>query len=102
MLLSLLLSSSLTFVELNCENLFDYHHDEGKEDTEFTPTGARRWTRTRYWRKLNALVVVEMDVCTYEEACLLIGARARPGKALGFKDREEIFGQSVVIWVSTS
>lgn len=55
MLLSLLLSSSLTFVELNCENLFDYHHDEGKEDTEFTPTGARRWTRTRYWRKLNAI-----------------------------------------------
>lgn len=53
MILSLLLSSFLTLVELNCENLFDYHHDDGKEDTEFTPAGARRWTRTRYWRKLN-------------------------------------------------
>jgi len=53
MILTLLLSSFLTFVELNCENLFDYSHDEGKEDIEFTPEGSRRWTRTRYWRKLN-------------------------------------------------
>lgn len=55
MILSLLLSSFLTFVELNCENLFDFRHDEGKEDVEFTPEGTRRWTRTRYWRKLNAI-----------------------------------------------
>lgn len=48
-------SQSLIFVELNCENLFDYRHDEGKEDAEFTPEGSRRWTRTRYWRKLNAI-----------------------------------------------
>ena len=53
MILSLLLSSFLTFVELNCENLFDYQHDEGKEDIEFTPSGAHHWTRTRYWQKLN-------------------------------------------------
>ena len=43
------------FVELNCENLFDTRHDEGKQDEEFTPEGTRRWTRTRYWRKLNAI-----------------------------------------------
>lgn len=42
------------FVELNCENLFDTRHDEGKQDEEFTPEGSRRWTPTRYWRKLNA------------------------------------------------
>lgn len=47
------LNSQIIFVELNCENLFDCLHDEGKEDTEFTPEGSRRWTRTRYWRKLN-------------------------------------------------
>jgi len=47
------LSSSLTFVELNCENLFDCRHDSLKQDVEFTPEGARHWTRTRYWRKLN-------------------------------------------------
>ena len=48
-------AQSFTFVELNCENLFDYRHDEGKDDLEFTPDGTHRWTRTRYWRKLNSI-----------------------------------------------
>jgi len=55
MILSLLLSSFLTFVELNCENLFDTTHDVGKEDSEFLPEGKRHWTRTRYWGKLNRI-----------------------------------------------
>lgn len=55
MILSLLLSSFLTFVELNCENLFDTSHDVGKEDSEFLPDGKRFWTRTRYWGKLNRI-----------------------------------------------
>ena len=55
MILSLLLSSLLTFVELNCENLFDTAHDSLKNDLEFTPDGSYRWTRTRYWRKLDSL-----------------------------------------------
>lgn len=46
---------SQIIIELNCENLFDTHHDEGKQDEEFMPEGSRRWTRTRYWRKLNAI-----------------------------------------------
>ena len=45
----------LTLVELNCENLFDTRHDEGREDVEFTPDGSRRWTLTRYWKKVNAI-----------------------------------------------
>lgn len=53
MLISLILSSVLTFVELNCENLFDTRHDSLKQDTEFLPEGARYWTKTKYWRKLN-------------------------------------------------
>lgn len=53
MFLSLLLSGFLTFVELNCENLFDYRHDEGKDDTEYLPEATRHWTKKRYWRKLN-------------------------------------------------
>ena len=44
---------SLTFVELNCENLFDYHDDEGKDDAEYLPEATRHWTKKRYWRKLN-------------------------------------------------
>ena len=46
-------AQSLTFVELNCENLFDYKHDEGKQDEEYLPEATRHWTRNRYWRKLN-------------------------------------------------
>ena len=53
MFLTLLLSGLLTFVELNCENLFDYHHDEGKDDTEYLPEATRHWTKQRYWRKVN-------------------------------------------------
>ncbi|MGN0069124.1 MAG: endonuclease/exonuclease/phosphatase family protein [Prevotella sp.] len=50
---ALLLSTLLTLVQLNCENLFDCRHDTLKEDTEFLPDGDMHWTRTRYWRKLN-------------------------------------------------
>lgn len=40
-------------VELNCENLFDYLDDEGKDDSEYLPESTRHWTKKRYWRKLN-------------------------------------------------
>lgn len=53
MTLPLLLVSLFTFVELNCENLFDCRHDSLKNDTEFLPEGSYRWTPTRYWQKLN-------------------------------------------------
>lgn len=52
-MISLLLASLFTFVELNCENLFDTQHDSLKNDTEFLPEGQNHWTRTRYWRKLT-------------------------------------------------
>ena len=52
MILAWLLTGFLTFVELNCENLFDYRHDEGKDDTEYLPEATRHWTKKRYWRKL--------------------------------------------------
>lgn len=55
MLLSLLLSSLLTFVELNCENLFDCRHDSLKNDTEYLPGGSRRWTEWKYWRKIDRI-----------------------------------------------
>lgn len=34
-MLSFLLTSFLTLVELNCENLFDCRHDTLKQDTEW-------------------------------------------------------------------
>lgn len=55
MFLTLILSSFLTFMELNCENLFDTRHDSLKNDLEFLPDGCYRWTPYRYWAKLNHL-----------------------------------------------
>ena len=55
MFLTLILSSFLTFMELNCENLFDTRHDSLKNDLEFLPEGSYRWTPYRYWAKLNHL-----------------------------------------------
>lgn len=52
---SVALCQQLTLVELNCENLFDTQHDEGKEDTEFLPEGERHWTPTKYWGKVNRI-----------------------------------------------
>ena len=43
----------LTMVELNCENLFDYRDDEGKQDEDYLPEATRSWTKKRYWRKQN-------------------------------------------------
>ena len=80
----LLFSTFFTLVELNCENLFDCQHDSLKQDQEWLPEGARKWTPSRYWRKLNhlgqeilscqgegvpdlvALVEVENDSCLFD------------------------------------
>lgn len=53
MYLLTLILSVFTFVELNCENLFDCKHDSLKQDIEFTPTGQRNWTPRKYWRKID-------------------------------------------------
>ncbi|MBR3080228.1 MAG: endonuclease/exonuclease/phosphatase family protein [Prevotella sp.] len=86
-MLTLLLASWLTLVELNCENLFDCRHDTLKQDTEWLPASVRHWTPSRYWRKQNdvarellscvdddipdliALVEVENDSCLHDLTC---------------------------------
>jgi endonuclease/exonuclease/phosphatase family metal-dependent hydrolase len=83
-MLSFLLTSFLTLVELNCENLFDCRHDTLKQDTEWLPASTRHWTPSRYWKKVNrigqtilscqeegvpdlvALVEVENDSCLFD------------------------------------
>ena len=64
MFLTLILSSLLTFMELNCKNLFDTRHDSLKNDLEFLPDGSYKWTPYRYWAKLNHLgqeIVAQSD-----------------------------------------
>lgn len=46
-------SIPFTFIEYNCENLFDIQHDTLKNDNEFLPDSNRRWTYSRYKRKVN-------------------------------------------------
>ena len=58
--------------------------------------------RSQFCFKLYALVIVEMDVLTYEEASLLIGLEFHAVNALCFKNRKEIFRQSIVIRITTS
>lgn len=60
---AMLLASFLTFVELNCENLFDCRHDSLKDDTEYLPQSVRRWTPYRYWRKLDAIGRALVSCC---------------------------------------
>lgn len=48
----------LTMVELNCENLFDYRDDEGKQDEDYLPEATRSWTKKRYWRKQNHIAQI--------------------------------------------
>ena len=54
-LLSPIGAQTLMLVELNCENLFDCHHDSLKQDTEWLPASVRNWTPGRYWRKVNSI-----------------------------------------------
>ena len=42
----------------NVENLFDTYHDEGKNDYEYLPDGANRWTDARDNRKLRNIATV--------------------------------------------
>lgn len=62
-MLALLLSSLLTLVELNCENLFDTRHDSLKQDQEYLPEAVRHWTGKRYWRKLNNIGQELLSTC---------------------------------------
>lgn len=60
----------------NLENLFDYTHDEGKQDQEFLPTGSYHWDQTKYESKLANLsrVLSEMGTDGIPDiGCALIG-----------------------------
>lgn len=80
----LLLATLLTLVELNCENLFDCEHDSLKQDTEYLPTGARRWTPYKYWTKVR------------RTASALLACGTRDGRMAELIALSEIENDSVV------
>ncbi len=48
----------------NQENLFDTCHDEGKNDSEFLPTGSYRWNGLKYSHKLRNMARALADMGT--------------------------------------
>ena len=48
----------------NQENLFDYTHDEGKNDYDFTPNGSYHWNEMKYSHKLHNMSTVLSEMGT--------------------------------------
>ena len=59
----------------NLENLFDTKHDEGKNDYEYLPDGANKWTDLKYRHKLKNMstVLAEMGTDRLRTGCAIIG-----------------------------
>lgn len=60
----------------NQENLFDTCHDEGKNDSEFLPTGSYRWNGLKYTHKLRNMARALADMGTDvlpKVGCAVIG-----------------------------
>lgn len=64
-------SLTLRVMSYNVENLFDYEHDNLKDDSEFLPDADRRWNRKKYKRKLNAIACVITAVGEWEAPALV-------------------------------
>lgn len=47
--------SSVKFCFYNVENLFDIYDDSISQDEEFLPKGDKRWTKARYYKKLDQI-----------------------------------------------
>jgi endonuclease/exonuclease/phosphatase family metal-dependent hydrolase len=60
LLLPVLSAGQISFrvMSYNVENLFDTHDDPETADEEFLPSGTRRWTPSRYNRKLKQIAQV--------------------------------------------
>lgn len=63
--------TALRIISYNVENLFDVHHDSLKQDTEFTPEGARHWTYTRYRNKLQQIARVIANIGEWDTPALI-------------------------------
>jgi predicted extracellular nuclease len=60
----------------NCENLFDYHHEPGKQDDDFTPEGKYHYTQAVYEQKLHNIATVLQSMSSKENGDLAIAGLA--------------------------
>lgn len=51
-------TGNVTVAFYNCENLFDTHHQPGKQDNDFTPTGKYHYTQYIFEQKLHNIATV--------------------------------------------
>jgi hypothetical protein len=66
-----LASDSFVFMFYNVENLFDAVDDSLKDDEEYLPGGARGWTNSRYYQKLNSIAKVILSAGSWEPPALV-------------------------------
>lgn len=60
----------------NCENLFDYHKQPGKQDDDFTPEGKYHYTREVYEQKLHNIATVLQSMSSKENGELAMAGLA--------------------------
>lgn len=65
-------AQEFTVMFYNTENLFDTVDDTLRDDNEFLPDGTRRWTHSKYWKKIEALSRVIVAAGGWEPP-LLVG-----------------------------
>lgn len=54
----------MLFLFWNLENLFDWENEGlGTSEAEFSPEGERRWTKSRFWRKIHGIAKTIMWAC---------------------------------------
>lgn len=68
-----------TIVSYNTENLFDTIKAKGKNDTDFTPGGKKKWNSYKYFNKLSNLakVISGIDSCGCPEIVGLVEVENR-------------------------
>ena len=59
-------AAPLRVVSYNVENLFHPEHDSLTNDLEWTPDGERRWSYTRYYRKVENIARVLTNIGEWE------------------------------------
>lgn len=62
---------SFRVMSYNVENLFDCRHDSLKNDQEYLPDAIRRWNRTKYKKKLDAVARVITAVGGWQPPALV-------------------------------
>lgn len=67
----LLAQEPQTIVFYNVENLFDCQHDTLKDDYSFLPDGMHHWTYFRYYKKLDRIAQVVVNISGWESTALV-------------------------------